>query len=80
VKKIFMARKADNQHRYFRLTKNHRIQLATGPRKGRVKSASQRKMIRHMVTKENKPDDEERLTTVESVQGHVAKTFALERC
>jgi len=37
-------------------------------------------MIKHMLTKKNKKDDKERSTTVEPMQGRVAKTFALERC
>ena len=37
-------------------------------------------MIKHMLTKKNQPDDKERLTTVEPMQGLVAKTFELERC
>lgn len=39
VKKIFMDSKADDQHLYFRLTKDHRIQPITEPRKSMVKSA-----------------------------------------
>jgi hypothetical protein len=78
VKKIFMDSKADDQHRYFRLTKDHRVQLITGPRKGMVKPASRKKMVKHMLTKKNQPDDKERLTPGEPMQGRVAKTFALE--
>jgi hypothetical protein len=80
VKKSFMASKADDQHRCFRLTQDHRIQLITGPRKGMATSASRKKMIQHMLTKRNKQDDKERSTTVEPMQGLVAKTFELERC
>jgi hypothetical protein len=47
-KNIFMASKADDQHRYFRLKKDHRIQLVTVPRKGMDKSASRQKMLKHM--------------------------------
>jgi len=39
VKNIFMASEADDQRRYFRLTKDHRIQPITEPRKSMVKSA-----------------------------------------
>jgi hypothetical protein len=78
VKKIFMDSKVDDQHRYFRLTKDHRVQLITGPRKGMVKPASRKKMVKHMLTKKNQPDDKERLTTGEPMQGRVAKTFALK--
>jgi hypothetical protein len=39
MKKIFMASKADDQHRYFRLTKDHRIQPITEPWKSMDKSA-----------------------------------------
>jgi hypothetical protein len=44
-----------------------------------AKSASQKQMIKHMVTKKNQQDDKERLTTVEPIQGRVAKTFELEQ-
>jgi hypothetical protein len=79
VKKSFMDSKADDQHLCFRLTKDHRIHLITGPRKGMAKSASRKQMIKHMVTKKNQQDDKERLTTVEPMQGRVAKTFELEQ-
>lgn len=80
VKKIFMDSKADDQHLYFRLKKDHRIQLITVPRKGVDTSASRNKMIKHMLTKKNKQDDKERSTTVEPMQGLVVNTFELERC
>jgi hypothetical protein len=80
VKKIFMDSKADDQHLYFRLKQDHRIQLDTVPRKGMNKSASRKKMIEHMLTKQNKHDDKARSITVEPMQGLVAEIFELERC
>src|SRR5882724_2468722 len=80
VKKSFMDSKADDQHRYFRLTKDHRIQLITVLRKGMDTSASRKKMIKQMLTKKNIKDDKERSTTGEPMQGLVAKTFERERC
>jgi hypothetical protein len=74
-----MDSKADDQHLCFRLTRDHRVHLITGPRKGMAKSASRKQMIKHMVTKKNQQDDKERLTTVEPIQGRVAKTFELEQ-
>jgi hypothetical protein len=80
VKKSFMDSKADDQHLYFRLTKDHRIQLVTVPRKGMDNSASRKKMIKQMLTKKNKQDDKARSITVAPMQGLVADIFELERC
>jgi hypothetical protein len=80
VKKIFMDSKADDQHLYCRLKKNHHIQLVTVPRKGMDKSALRKKMIKQMLTKKNRKDYKERATTVEPMQGLVANIFELERC
>jgi hypothetical protein len=80
VKKIFMDSEADDQYLYFRLKKDHGIQLVTVPRKGMDKSASRKKMIKQMSTKTNKKDYKERSTTVEPMQGLVADIFELERC
>ena len=80
VKNIFMASKADDQPRYFRLTTDHRVQLITGLRKGMDTSASRKQMIKPMLTMQNTPDDHEQLTTGEPMQGRVAKTFERERC
>jgi hypothetical protein len=80
VKKILVASNADDQHLYFRLTKDHRIQPITGPRKSMDKSAPWKQMIKHILTKKNTQDDKERSTTGEPMQGGVAKTFELERC
>jgi hypothetical protein len=80
VKKSCMDSKADDEHRYFRLTKGHRIQLVTVPRKSMDTSASRKTMIEQMLTKKNQQDDKERVTTGEPMQGLAADTFALERC
>lgn len=47
-KKIFMDSQADDQHLYFRLKKDHRLQLVTVPRTGMDTSASRKKMRNHM--------------------------------
>ena len=80
VKKIFRDSTADDQHLYFRLKKDHRIQRVTMSRKGMDKSPSRQKMIKQMLTKKNKQDYKERSTTVEPMQGLVADIFELERC
>ena len=80
IKKVCMDSKADDQALYFRLKKNHRIQLVTVPRKGMDTSASRKHMIKHMLTKKNQKDYKERSTTVEPMQGLMADIFELERC
>lgn len=80
IRKVFMDSKADDQALYFRLKKDHRIQLVTVPRKGMDKSASRQKMIKQMLTKKNRKDYKERSTTVEPMQGLIADIFELERC
>jgi len=80
VSKVCKDSKADDQHLYWNLKKNHRIQLVTVPRKGMDKSTSRKNMIKHMLTKKNKQDYKERSTTVEPMQGLVADIFELDRC
>lgn len=80
ITKVFMDSKADDQNIYFDLKKNHRMQLVTVPRTGMDKSPSRKKMIKQMLTKQNKKEYKERSTTVEPMQGLVADIFELERC
>jgi hypothetical protein len=80
VQKIFMDSKADDQHLYFRLKQDHRIQLVTVPRKSMDKSASRKKMVKQILPKKNTPDYKARSITVESMLGLVAAIFELERC
>jgi len=80
VNKVFMDSKADDQELYFRLKKDHRIQLVTKPRKGMDKSESRQKMIQQMLTKANEKDYKKRSTTVEPMQGLVKEIFDLETC
>ena len=80
VTKVCMDSKADDQHLYWNLKKNHRIQLVTVPRKGMDKSVSRKNMIKHMLTKKNLNDYKERSTTVEPMQGLVVDIFELDRC
>ena len=80
VKKVFMDSKADDAKMYFRLRKEHKIQLVTIPRKGMDKSPIRKNMIKDMLTKRNKQDYKERSVTVEPMQGLLKDIFELERC
>lgn len=80
VKKVLMDSKADDQKLYFALKKEHHMQLVTVPRKGMDKSPLRRKMIKEMLTKQNKKDFKKRSVTVEPMQGLVDNIFDLERC
>lgn len=80
INKVFMDSKADDQKIYFRLKKEHIIQLITVPRKGMDKSPSRKRMIKEMLTEQNKKDYQKRSTTVEPMQGLVKDIFELERC
>jgi hypothetical protein len=80
IKKVFMDSKADDQKIYFRLKEEHHIELVTVPRKGMDKSESRKKMIKEMLTRQNKKDYKERSITVEPMQGVVAEIFELDRC
>lgn len=51
IKKVFMDSKADDQKFYFKLKKEHRIELVTSPRKGMDKSPLRKKMIKETLTK-----------------------------
>jgi hypothetical protein len=77
---VCMDSKADDQHLYFRLKKDHHIQLVTTPRKGMDKSSARQRMIKEMQSKQNQRDYQKRSTTVEPMQGLVADIFDLERC
>ena len=80
IKKVFMDSRADDQKIYYELAQNHKIQLVTVPRRGMDKSESRKKMIRAMLTTQNKKDYKERSTTVEPMQGLLADIFELNRC
>ncbi len=80
VKKVFMDSKADDAKMYFRLKKEHKIQLVTAPRKGMDKSPIRKEMIKDMLTKRNRQDYKERSVTVEPMQGLMKDIFELERC
>ena len=80
VHKVFMDSKADDQKLYFHLQQEHGIQLVTCPRTGMDKSAERKKMIRQMLTKQNRKDYKQRSTTVEPMQGLVKDMFDLGTC
>lgn len=80
VRKIFMDSKADDSKMYFRLKKDHQIQLITCPRKGMDKTPLRQKMIQQMLTKQNRKDYLKRSTTVEPMQGLLDNIFELDRC
>lgn len=80
IQKVFMDSRADDSKMYFRLKKEHGIQLVTSPRKGMDKSPIRQAMIKDMLTKQNKKDYQKRSTTVEPMQGLVKDIFGLERC
>ena len=80
IKKVFMDSKADDAKMYFRLKKEHKIQLVTVPRRGMDKSPIRQRMIKDMLTKRNKKDYKERSVTVEPMQGLVKDIFGLDRC
>ena len=80
IQKIFMDSKADDQKLYFHLLQEHSIQLVTCPRTGMDKSPERKKMMRQMLTKQNRKDYKQRSTTVESMQGLVKDIFDLHTC
>lgn len=80
ITKVLMDSKADDQRLYFKLKKEHQIQLVTVPRKGFDKSLSRKRMIKDMLTKRNIKDFKKRSTTVEPMQGLIDNIFDLERC
>lgn len=80
LKTICMDSKADDQKLYFRLQRDHAIQLITCPRKGMNKTAFRKKMIREMWTRDNRKIFRQRGTTVEPMQGLVKEIFDLEKC
>lgn len=80
IRKVCMDSKADDQKLYFRLKDEHYIQLITVPRKGMDKTECRKRMIREMLTLQNKKDYKERSTTVEPMQGLMKEIFELETC
>jgi hypothetical protein len=80
ITKVCMDSKADDHKLYFRLKKDHHIQLITTPRTGMDKSPARQQMIQEMQSKQNQRDYQKRSTTVEPMQGLVADIFDLDRC
>jgi Transposase DDE domain len=80
VEKVFMDSKADDQKLYFHLRQEHHIQLVTVPRAGMDKSPERQRMIKQMLTKQNRKDYKQRSTTVEPMQGLVKEIFDLHTC